>query len=89
MYGNDVNEVFCLSMSGRVSIPVIIDNGSGLCKAGLAGEEDPSVVFSATVGRTRYQVCCGLYMSIWYSNRARYNILQVIDIFEGKTGNIK
>ena len=31
----------------------IIDNGSGMCKAGLAGEEFPSTVFPAIVGRAK------------------------------------
>eukprot|EP00330_Aristerostoma_sp_ATCC50986_P010896 CAMPEP_0114580306 /NCGR_PEP_ID=MMETSP0125-20121206/4623_1 /TAXON_ID=485358 ORGANISM="Aristerostoma sp., Strain ATCC 50986" /NCGR_SAMPLE_ID=MMETSP0125 /ASSEMBLY_ACC=CAM_ASM_000245 /LENGTH=315 /DNA_ID=CAMNT_0001771799 /DNA_START=25 /DNA_END=972 /DNA_ORIENTATION=+ len=34
---------------------VVIDNGSGMCKAGLAGEDAPSVVFPAVTGRAKYQ----------------------------------
>jgi actin-related protein len=29
---------------------VVIDNGSGMCKAGLAGEDNPRAVFPAIVG---------------------------------------
>ena len=29
---------------------VVIDNGSGMCKAGLSGEDNPRAVFPALVG---------------------------------------
>ena len=31
----------------------IIDNGSGMCKAGLTGQDSPSTVFPAVVGRAK------------------------------------
>ncbi len=34
---------------------LIIDNGSGMCKAGFAGENAPRVVFPSMVGRPRQQ----------------------------------
>ncbi len=34
--------------------PIVIDNGSGMVKAGFAGEDAPRTVFSAIVGRPRY-----------------------------------
>ena len=34
---------------------LVIDNGSGLMKAGLAGEERPSLVFPSYVGRPKYK----------------------------------
>jgi actin beta/gamma 1 len=34
---------------------VVIDNGSGMCKAGLSGEENPRAVFPAIVGTAREQ----------------------------------
>ncbi|XP_071119674.1 actin-1-like [Haliotis cracherodii] len=34
---------------------VVIDNGSSLCKAGFAGDNEPKVVFPEVVGRLRYQ----------------------------------
>jgi len=34
---------------------LVIDNGSGLIKAGLAGEERPSLVFPSYVGRPKYK----------------------------------
>ncbi|XP_059171159.1 actin, cytoplasmic 3-like [Physella acuta] len=35
--------------------PVVIDNGSGMCKAGFAGDDAPRCVFPAVVGRPKYQ----------------------------------
>ena len=34
--------------------PIVIDNGTGVIKAGFAGGEAPSCVFSSVVGRTRH-----------------------------------
>ena len=36
--------------------PIILDNGSGMCKAGFAGEDSPRTVFPSLVGRPRHQV---------------------------------
>ena len=33
---------------------LVIDNGSGMCKAGFAGDDSPRVVFPSIVGRTRH-----------------------------------
>lgn len=38
------------------SAALVIDNGSGMCKAGFAGEELPRVVFPSIVGRPKHQV---------------------------------
>ncbi|XP_069101115.1 actin, cytoplasmic-like [Argopecten irradians] len=35
---------------------VIIDNGSGMCKAGFAGDDAPRSVFPAITGRPRYDI---------------------------------
>ena len=35
---------------------VVLDNGSGMCKAGFAGDDAPRAVFPAVTGRPRYQV---------------------------------
>ena len=37
------------------NIPVVIDNGSGMCKAGLANQEAPSAYFPCLVGRPKYK----------------------------------
>lgn len=34
---------------------LIIDNGSGMCKAGFAGDNAPCVVFPNVVGRPRHR----------------------------------
>ncbi|XP_070580860.1 actin-2-like [Ptychodera flava] len=34
---------------------LVVDNGSGMCKAGFAGDDAPRAVFPAIVGRPRYQ----------------------------------
>ena len=34
---------------------LVVDNGSGVCKAGFSGEDAPRVVFPSIVGRPRYE----------------------------------
>lgn len=36
-------------------MPLVIDNGSGMCKAGIAGDDAPRAVFPSIVGRPRHQ----------------------------------
>lgn len=36
---------------------LVCDNGSGLVKAGFAGDDAPRAVFPSIVGRPRHQVC--------------------------------
>lgn len=33
---------------------VVIDNGTGMCKAGVAGEDAPQTSFPAIIGRPKY-----------------------------------
>lgn len=35
---------------------VVLDSGSGMCKAGFAGDDAPKAVFPSIVGRPRHQV---------------------------------
>ena len=35
---------------------IVIDNGSGMCKAGFAGDDAPRAVFPAITGKPRYDV---------------------------------
>lgn len=37
------------------NLAVIIDNGSGMCKAGLSGDDAPKTSFPAVVGRAKTQ----------------------------------
>ena len=34
---------------------IVLDNGSGMCKAGFAGDDAPRAVFPSLVGRPRHQ----------------------------------
>jgi actin-related protein len=36
-------------------VPVVIDNGSGMCKAGLSGDDAPRSSFPSIVGRPKYE----------------------------------
>ena len=40
----------------KEGIPIVLDNGSGVVKAGFAGDEAPRAVFSSVVGRPRHKV---------------------------------
>lgn len=42
---------------------LVCDNGSGLVKAGFAGDDAPRAVFPSIVGRPRHQV--GYYIAYW------------------------
>jgi len=35
---------------------LVVDNGSGMCKAGFAGDDAPRAVFPSIVGRPSHQV---------------------------------
>ena len=46
-----------MSMFGNDEISaIVIDNGSGMTKAGFAGDDAPRAVFPAVVGRPRHEV---------------------------------
>jgi len=42
-------------MSEDQGVPVVIDNGSGVCKAGLSGDDEPRSSFPSIVGRNKYE----------------------------------
>ncbi|KAF0991229.1 hypothetical protein HZS_1224, partial [Henneguya salminicola] len=42
-------------MTDEENIPIVVDNGSGMCKAGFAGDDAPRAVFPSIVGRPRHQ----------------------------------
>ena len=48
-------------------VPVVIDNGSGMIKAGFGGDDAPRAVFPAILGRPRHQ---GIMVGM--GNRDRY-----------------
>jgi actin beta/gamma 1 len=37
-------------------LSLVIDNGSGMCKAGFGGDDAPTTVFPSIVGRPKHQV---------------------------------
>lgn len=41
---------------------VIIDNGSGVCKAGFSGDDGPRAVFPSIMGRPRREVRNEIYI---------------------------
>lgn len=43
---------------------LVVDNGSGMCKAGFAGDDAPRAVFPSIVGRPRHQVNYKFYYII-------------------------
>lgn len=43
---------------------LVVDNGSGMCKAGFAGDDAPRAVFPSIVGRPRHQVSCPLFLNV-------------------------
>ena len=36
-------------------VSLVVDNGSGMCKAGIAGDDAPKALFPSIVGRPRHQ----------------------------------
>ncbi len=42
-------------MSNQKGRPIIIDNGSGVCKAGFSGDDGPRTAFPAIVGYPKYK----------------------------------
>lgn len=45
---------------------LVVDNGSGMCKAGFAGDDAPRAVFPSIVGRPRHQVRFNLFKIIFF-----------------------
>ncbi len=45
-----------LKMCDEDAAALVVDNGSGMCKAGFAGDDAPRAVFPSIVGRPRHQV---------------------------------
>lgn len=48
------------------AVALVIDNGSGMCKAGFAGHDAPRGVFPSIVGRPRYQVSLNRFHPMFY-----------------------
>lgn len=51
-----INPLFFYRMAEDDIAALVVDNGSGMCKAGFAGDDAPRAVFPSIVGRPRHQV---------------------------------
>ena len=49
-------QIYLVKMCDDDVAALVVDNGSGMCKAGFAGDDAPRTVFPSIVGRPRYQV---------------------------------
>ena len=47
---------------------LVVDNGSGMCKAGFAGDDAPRAVFPSIVGRPRHQVSYFFHIEDWFGH---------------------
>ena len=50
---------------------LVVDNGSGMCKAGFAGDDAPRAVFPSIVGRPRHQVKSHLLLLVSFIKKHR------------------
>ena len=57
---------------------LVIDNGSGMCKAGFAGDDAPRAVFPSIVGRPRHQVYTPLIRPVHLSYSDDHSGLRMI-----------
>ena len=48
-------ELKLIKMCDEDVAALVVDNGSGMCKAGFAGDDAPRAVFPSIVGRPRHQ----------------------------------
>ena len=55
-FGSSFNFFFSAKMCDDEVAALVVDNGSGMCKAGFAGDDAPRAVFPSIVGRPRHQV---------------------------------
>ncbi len=53
---NFLKEYLIIKMCDEEEVAALVcDNGSGMCKAGFAGDDAPRAVFPSIVGRPRHQ----------------------------------
>uniref|UniRef100_A0A2K6ATA9 Actin gamma 1 n=1 Tax=Macaca nemestrina TaxID=9545 RepID=A0A2K6ATA9_MACNE len=60
---------------------LVIDNGSGMCKAGFAGDDAPRAVFPSIVGRPRHQGgLCSVGMESCGIHETTFNSIMKCDV---------
>jgi actin-related protein len=55
------------SESGGTATALVVDNGSGMVKAGFAGDDAPRAVFPSIVGRPLYKIIMGTQAKEYYT----------------------
>ena len=59
-------------MAEEKGVPVVIDNGSGMCKAGLSGDDAPRSSFPSIVGRPKYEnIMVGMNKEVYVGEEAQ------------------
>ena len=53
-------------MSEEENIPLVIDVGSSMCKAGFSGDDKPKCVFPTVFSRTRPGIMSPMYSYVGY-----------------------
>ena len=67
-------------MSDEEVAALVVDNGSGMCKAGFAGDDAPRTVFPSIVGRPKHKgVMVGMY-AIQISNHFDTFCRRILDV---------
>jgi actin beta/gamma 1 len=59
---------------------LVVDNGSGMCKAGFAGDDAPRAVFPSIVGRPRYQVSGIIISSYWMYKICTQHVIRIVGV---------
>lgn len=60
---------------------LVLDNGSGMCKAGFAGDDAPRAVFPSIVGRPRHQgVMVGMGQKVCGVGRSSCKVCEAVII---------
>jgi actin-related protein len=64
------------------NVPVIIDNGSEMCKAGLSGDDKPKTFFPTVVGRPKKQLTtAGInYKEVYVGHEVSNEVRQIRNI---------
>ena len=59
-------------MIGQTGTPVVIDNGSGMCKAGFSGDDVPTSSFPSFIGRPVYEnIMVGVGKDAYFGEQAQ------------------